>query len=158
LRHLRPDGTDRNGGCSDSSAHQGGGTEAQRGRKFPVVPSLDHTFGYGDPLLHHRKFDFGIDYVFKAFAPMHKKMNADTWFHAEECLFELLRSMALRQYTIPDLMCDKILAFLDNVDKNAKKVNSIIDLTVAAEEARETQTMSFEARVIKAMLLNMFQF
>jgi tetratricopeptide repeat protein 30 len=89
---------------------------------------------------------------------MHKKLNADTWFCAKKCLFEFLRSMALRQYTIPELMCDRVLAFLDNVDKNGKKVNSIIDLTVAAEEARDTQTVLFEARVIKAMLLSMFQF
>jgi tetratricopeptide repeat protein 30 len=86
----------------------------------------------------HKNFDFGIDYVFKEFAPMHKKLNADTWSYAKKCLFEFLRSMAIRQCTIPELMCDKVLAFLDNVDKNGKKVNSIINLTVTAEEARDT--------------------
>jgi tetratricopeptide repeat protein 30 len=44
----------------------------------------------------HKNFDFGVDYVFKAFAPMHKKLNADTWFCAKKCLFEFLRSTALR--------------------------------------------------------------
>jgi tetratricopeptide repeat protein 30 len=106
----------------------------------------------------HRNFEFGIDYVFKAFTPMHQKLNADTWFYAKKCLFELLRSMALRQFVIPDAMYEKISTFLDEVDKNGKKMESIIDLTVAAEEARENQTLSFEARVIKAMLLRMYSF
>ena len=106
----------------------------------------------------HRNFEFGIDYVFKAFNPMHQKLNADTWFYAKKCLFELLRSMALRQFIMPDVMFDKICQFLDEFDKNGKKIESIIDMTIAAEEARENQTISFEARVIKAMLLRMYSF
>jgi tetratricopeptide repeat protein 30 len=66
--------------------------------------------------------------------------------------------MALRQYVIPDVMFDKICTFLDEVDKYGKKLESIIDLTVAAEEARDHQTIGFEARVIKAMLLRMYTF
>ncbi|OHS97719.1 TPR Domain containing protein [Tritrichomonas foetus] len=106
----------------------------------------------------HRNFEFGIDYVFKAFNPMHQKLNADTWFYAKKCLLELIRSIALRQYMIPDVLFDKICTFLDDVDKNGKKIDSIIDLTLQAEEARENQTVSFEARVIKAMLLKMYSF
>ena len=66
--------------------------------------------------------------------------------------------MALRQYVIPDVLYDKICNFLDEVDKNGKKIDSIIDLTIQAEEARENQTVSFEARVIKAILLKMYMF
>ena len=106
----------------------------------------------------HRNFEFGIDYIFKAFNPMHQKLNADTWFYAKKCLFELLRSMALRQYMLSDKTFEKICQFLDEVDKNGKKIESIIDLTIQAEEAREHQTVSFEARVIKAMLLRMYSF
>lgn len=106
----------------------------------------------------HRNFEFGIDYVLKAFTPMSQKLNADTWFYAKKCLFELIRSMALRQYVIPDVLFDKICSFLDEVDKNGKKIDSIIDLTIQAEEARENQTISFEARVIKAILLKMYMF
>ena len=106
----------------------------------------------------HKNFEFGIDYIFKAFNPMHQKLNADTWFYAKKCLFELLRAMALRQYILPDKIFEKVCEFLDEVDKNGKKIESIIDLTVAAEEARENQTVSFEARVIKAMLLRMYSF
>ena len=106
----------------------------------------------------HKNFEFGIDYIFKAFNPMHQRLNADTWFYAKKCLFELLRSMALRQYMLPDKSFEKICQFLDEVDKNGKKMDSIIDMTIAAEEARENQTVSFEARVIKAMLLRMYHF
>jgi tetratricopeptide repeat protein 30 len=65
----------------------------------------------------HRNFEFGVDYVFNAFTPMHPKLNADTWFYTKKCLFELLRSLSLRQYMIADVMFDKIYTFLDQVDK-----------------------------------------
>ena len=106
----------------------------------------------------NKNFDFGIDYVFKAFNPMHEKLTADTWLYAKKCLFELLRCLSLRQCVLEDQMYEKILDFLDNVDKHGKKIESIIDLTVAAEEARENQTISFEARVIKAMLLRLYDY
>ena len=106
----------------------------------------------------HKNFEFGIDYVFKAFDPMHSKLNADTWFYAKKCLLEVLRSMSMRQYIMPDATFDKICQFLDDVDKNGKKIESIIDMTLMAEEARENQTISFEARTIKAMLCRLYNF
>ncbi|KAH0790545.1 TPR Domain containing protein [Histomonas meleagridis] len=106
----------------------------------------------------HRNYEFGIDYVFKAFNPMHKKLNADTWFYAKKCLNEILRAMANRTYVVPDATLDKILGFLDEVDKNGKKIESIIDMTLMAEEAHENQTVSFEARAIKAMFLRFYNF
>jgi tetratricopeptide repeat protein 30 len=106
----------------------------------------------------HTNFDFGIDYMFKAFNPMHAKLNTDTWFYAKKCLFELVRSIAWRQYIIGDVAFDKISQFLDDVDKNGKKIESVIDMTVASEDARENQTISFEARTIKAMLLRLYSF
>lgn len=106
----------------------------------------------------NKNFDFGIDYVFKAFNPMHEKLSADTWLYAKKCLFELLRCATLRQCVIDDQMFNKVIDFLDNVDKHGKKIESIIDLTLTAEEAHENQTISFEARVIKAMLLRLYDF
>jgi tetratricopeptide repeat protein 30 len=105
----------------------------------------------------HRNFDFGIDYLSKAFNPMHKKPNAHTWFYANKCLFELLRSMGFKQYIMPDSIFDTISGFFAEVDKNGKKIVSIIDFTVAAEEPSENQTISFRARATKAMLLRMFR-
>ena len=106
----------------------------------------------------HKNFEFGIDYVFKAFQPMHAKLNPDTWFYAKKCLSEVLRSMALRQYVMADTIFTKISNFLDEVDKHGKNMASIIDLTVMPEESHESQTISFEARAIKAMLLRLYSF
>lgn len=106
----------------------------------------------------HKNFEFGIDYVFKAFNPMHSKLNADTWFYAKKCLFEIIRSISLRSYIIPDDTLDHIIKFLDEVDKNGKKIESIIDMTLNAEEAHEHQSISFEARTIKAMFLKLYNF
>jgi tetratricopeptide repeat protein 30 len=106
----------------------------------------------------HNNFDFGIDYLFKAFHPMHAKLNADTWFYAKKCLFELVRAIAWRQFIIGDVAFDKICQFLDDVDKNGKKIESIIDMTLAIEDAREHQTISFEARTVKTILLRLYSF
>ena len=106
----------------------------------------------------HGNYEFGIDYVFKAFQPMHAKLNADTWFYAKKCLLEVMRCMSIRTYIMPDATFDKICTFLDEVDKIGKKMESIYDMTVAAEEAHENQTISFEARTIKAMLLRLYNF
>ncbi|KAH0795453.1 TPR Domain containing protein [Histomonas meleagridis] len=106
----------------------------------------------------HKNFEFGIDYVFKAFVPMNQKLNADTWFYAKRCLFELIRAMALRQFIMTDMLYEKLCNFLDEIDKYGKNIESIIDLTVAAEEARENQTISAEARMIKAMVLEMYAY
>ena len=106
----------------------------------------------------HQNFEFGIDYVFKAFDPIHHKLNPDTWFYAKKCLAELLRSMTYRLYILPDSLFTKICAFLDDVDKNGKNMASIVDLTIQAEDARETKTISYEARAMKAYLLNLMNF
>lgn len=106
----------------------------------------------------HKNFDFGIDYIFKAFDPMNTQLHADTWFYAKKCLLEIIRAMSLRLYVMPDQTYTKICQFLDDVDKHGKKIESVIDMTVAAEEAHENQTVSFEARTIKAMLFRLYNF
>ncbi|EAY23081.1 TPR Domain containing protein [Trichomonas vaginalis G3] len=106
----------------------------------------------------HSNFEFGIDYVFKAFNPMQDKLSADTWFYAKKCLFELTRCLALRQFVLADAMFNKIIEFLDNVDKYGKKIEAINDLTIDASEAHENQTVSFEARVLKATILKFYDF
>ena len=106
----------------------------------------------------HSNFEFGIDYIFKAFNPMHQKLNADTWFYAKKCLLEVIRALVLHLYEMPDTTFDHIMTFLDEADKEGKKIQSINDLTVAAEEAREHQTISFEARTIKATFLALYHF
>lgn len=106
----------------------------------------------------HSNFQFGIDYVFKAFNPMHEKLTADTWFYAKKCLFELIRCLSLRQFVLTDAMFKQIIDFLDNVDKCGKKIEAIIDMTIDAAEAREHQTVSFEARIFKAMFLKFYDF
>ena len=135
--------------------------EAQRTKEDPNAKlyhlSIIHLV-IGTLYCAHRNYEFGIDYVFKAFSPMHAKLNADTWFYAKKCLLEVARSMSLRQYIMLDVTFDKVCQFLDDVDKNGKNIESIIDMTLMAEEARENQTISFEARTIKAMLYRLYSF
>ena len=152
--------TDQNG-LADTLINRLTDEEAQKLKEDPNAKlfhlSIIHLV-IGTLYCAHKNFEFGIDYVFKAFNPMHSKLNPDTWFYAKKCLFEVLRSMSMRLYIMPDETFEQICNFLDEVDKHGKKMESIIDMTLKAEEARENQTISFEARTIKAMLLRLYNF
>jgi tetratricopeptide repeat protein 30 len=152
--------TDQNG-LADTLINRLMEEEAQKAKEDPNAKlyhlSIIHLV-IGTLYCSHNNFDFGIDYMFKAFNPMHAKLNADTWHYAKKCLFELVRSIAWRQFILGDVAFDKICQFLDDVDKNGKKIESIIDMTVAVEDAREHQTISFEARTLKEMLLRLYSF
>jgi tetratricopeptide repeat protein 30 len=152
--------TDQNG-QADTLINRLMEEEAQKTKEDPNAKlyhlSIIHLV-IGTLYCSHDNFDFGVDYMFKAFNPMHAKLNADTWFYAKKCIFELIRSMAWRQFILGDVAFDKICQFLDDVDKNGKKMESVIDMTLAAEDARENKTISFEARTIKAMLLRLYSF
>ncbi|EAX70302.1 hypothetical protein TVAG_500680, partial [Trichomonas vaginalis G3] len=136
--------------------------EENNRRKRRKCPSLSTYQLFILSLAHYTaltpNFEFGIDYVFKAFNPMQDKLSADTWFYAKKCLFELTRCLALRQFVLADAMFNKIIEFLDNVDKYGKKIEAINDLTIDASEAHENQTVSFEARVLKATILKFYDF
>jgi hypothetical protein len=97
----------------------------------------------------HNHFDFGIECMFKAFNPMHAKLNA---------VFELVRSIAWPEFILGDVAFDITCQFLDDVDKNGKKMESIIDMTMAVEDAREHQTIRFEARTLEEMLHRLYSF
>jgi tetratricopeptide repeat protein 30 len=152
--------TDQNG-LADTLINRLMEEEAQKVKEDPNAKlyhlSIIHLVT-GTLYCSHHNFDFGIDYMFKAFNPMDAKLNADTWHYAKKCLFELVRSIAWRQFILGDVAFDKICQFFDDVDKNGKKTESIIDMTLAMENAREHQTISFEARTIKEMFLRLYNF
>jgi tetratricopeptide repeat protein 30 len=152
--------TDQNG-LADTLINRLTEEEAQKSKEDPTAKlyhlSIIHLV-IGTLYCAHKNFEFGVDYVFKAFSPMHLKLNPDTWFYGKKCLLEVLRSMALRHYIMPDAVLEKVCAFLDEVDKHGKKIQSIIDMTLMAEDAREHQTISYEARTIKAMVLRLYSF
>ena len=152
--------TDQNGNA-DSLINRVTEEEARRVKEDPNAKlyhlSIIHLV-IGTLYCAHKNFEFGIDYVFRAFNPMHAKLNPDTWFYAKKCLFEVIRCISMRSYIIPDETYEKIMKFLDEVDKNGKKIESIIDMTLNVQDAHESQTISFEARTIKAMFIKLLQF
>lgn len=152
--------TDQNS-LADSLINRVTDEEAQKVKDDPQAKlyhlSIIHLV-IGTLYCAHKNFEFGIDYVFRAFNPMHSKLNPDTWFYAKKCLLEIIRCMSLRSYIIPDETLVKILNFLDEVDKHGKKIQSIIDMTTDVRDAHENQTISFEARTVKAMFLRLYQF
>ncbi|OHT07373.1 TPR Domain containing protein [Tritrichomonas foetus] len=152
--------TDQNG-LADTLINRLTDEEAQKVKDDPDAKlyhlSIIHLV-IGTLYCAHKNFEFGIDYVFKAFSPMHSKLNPDTWFYAKKCIQEILRAMSMRHYIMPDNTFEQICKFLDEVDKHGKNIESIIDMTLNAEDARENQTISFEARTIKSMFLRLYNF
>lgn len=106
----------------------------------------------------HKNFEFGVDYVFKAFNPMQEKLNPDTWHYAKKCIFELIRTMAFRQHVLDDIMYKNICDFLDNVDKFGQSMEATIDLNLVASATKENRTVSYQARCIKGILLKFYEY
>jgi tetratricopeptide repeat protein 30 len=86
----------------------------------------------------------------KSLEPFQKKLGTDTWFYAKRCLMSLLETVAKHMLVLPDSSYNELLNFLDAVELHGKKVKTVID---PLEEENEQKTASFEAKLLKKLVL-----
>jgi tetratricopeptide repeat protein 30 len=88
--------TDQNG-LADTLINRLTEEEAQKAKEDPNAKlyhlSIIHLV-IGTLYCAHKNFDFGLDYIFNAFTPMHAKLNPDARFYAKKWLLEVIRAMA----------------------------------------------------------------
>jgi tetratricopeptide repeat protein 30 len=97
-------------------------------------------------------FGFGVSRIVKSLEPFKKKLGTDTWFYAKRCLLSLLETSAKHMFIMPDQSYNEILNFLDAVEKFGEEVKTVID---PLEEDNKKKTASYEAKLIKKLLLKM---
>ena len=95
-------------------------------------------------------FGFGVSRIVKSLEPLKKKLGTDTWFYAKRCLLNLMEYSAKHMFIMPDSTYNEILNFLDAVEKHGEEVKTVID---PLEEENKKKTASYEAKLIKKLLL-----
>ena len=97
-------------------------------------------------------YEFGVSRVIKSLEPYNKKLGTDTWFYAKRCILNLLETMAKHMMVLKDQSFNELLNFLDAAEIHGKNVMTVIN---PLEQKDEKKTVSYEARVIKRMLLKL---
>jgi tetratricopeptide repeat protein 30 len=97
-------------------------------------------------------YNFGVSRIVKSLEPFSKKLGTDTWFYAKRCILSLLETLSKHMLVLPDSSYNEILNFLDAVEINGKNVKTVID---PLEETNEKKTASYEAKLIKRIVLKL---
>jgi tetratricopeptide repeat protein 30 len=97
-------------------------------------------------------YNFGVSRIVKSLEPYSKKLGTDTWFYAKRCLMSLLETLTKHMLVLPDSSYNEILNFLDAVELNGKNVKTVID---PLEEENEKKTASYEAKLMKRLVLKL---
>ena len=97
-------------------------------------------------------YSFGVSRIVKSLEPFQKKLGTDTWFYAKRCTMSLLETLAKHMLVLPDSTYNELLNFLDAVEIHGKKVKTVID---PLGEANEEKTASYEAKLIKKLVLKL---
>nr|CAG4641541.1 EOG090X0302 [Eurycercus lamellatus] len=104
-------------------------------------------------------YEFGISRVIKSLEPYHQKLGTDTWFYAKRCLMSLLENMSKHVVVIKDSILEDILQFLDSCQFYGREVQTILEnpTTVNAQVNTARFTVTYEARIIKSLLLQIMR-
>jgi tetratricopeptide repeat protein 30 len=97
-------------------------------------------------------YAFGVSRIVKSLEPFNKKLGTDTWFYAKRCIMALLETLSKHMIVVPDSAINEILNFLDAVEIHGKNVKTVLD---PLEEENEKKTASYEAKLIKRVVLRM---
>nr|CCA19244.1 hypothetical protein ALNC14_053870 [Albugo laibachii Nc14] len=100
-------------------------------------------------------YDFGICRVMKSMEPYHRKLGADTWYYAKRCFVGLALTLAKQMTTIRDSTIDEILEFFDHVDQHGKHIRASTESEDRKNDSANSHTISFEARMLKRVFLQL---
>jgi tetratricopeptide repeat protein 30 len=107
-------------------------------------------------------YEFGISRIMKSLEPFGKKLGTDTWFYAKRCFVALFETLAKHLLVLKDSVYNEILEFLDNCEMYGRNIPVIADIFSGSQSSRMTlddmsNTVSSEARYIKAMFLKLYE-
>ena len=103
-------------------------------------------------------YEFGISRVIKSLEPYNKKLGTDTWFYAKRCFLSLLDNMSKQIVTLRDSIQEDCLQFLTMCEKHGHEVKAVIEAPLEMESLHPGRnTVSYEARLLKALLLQVIQ-
>ncbi|CAB3408425.1 unnamed protein product [Caenorhabditis bovis] len=102
-------------------------------------------------------FEFGITRVIKALEPQEKKLGVDTWYYAKRCIVATIETMAKHLLVIRDSVIHELLDFLTKCEAHGRNIYTFPEeLLDATTESKVKKTVTYEARMLKAVLLMVF--
>lgn len=97
-------------------------------------------------------YEFGISRIIKSLEPYNRKLGTDTWFYAKRCFLSVIETLTKHMIVLKDQSFNEILNFLDAAEIHGKDIKTIIN---PLGEPDETKTVSYEARLLKKMVLKL---
>ncbi|OTF69813.1 tetratricopeptide repeat protein 30A-like protein [Euroglyphus maynei] len=103
-------------------------------------------------------YEFGISRVIKSLDPYPKKLGTDTWFYAKRCFLAMLENLAKQVIVIKDSVLQECLTFLSMCEQYGQNVKAIVEAPLELETLHPGKnTVTYEARLLKALLLDLIE-
>lgn len=103
-------------------------------------------------------YEFGISRIIKSLEPYNKKLATDTWFYAKRCFLSLLEHLSKQVITVRDSVMQDCIQFLTQCEKQGREVKAMEEPPLEVETLHPGKnTVSYEARILKAIFLQIFR-
>ncbi|XP_018908538.1 intraflagellar transport protein 70A isoform X2 [Bemisia tabaci] len=101
-------------------------------------------------------YEFGISRLIKSLEPYNKKLGTDTWFYAKRCMLSLIENLAKNMIVTRDAFYQECLMFLEQCELYGREVLTSTPIIVGNSNFHNGKnTVTYEARLLKALLLKM---
>lgn len=104
-------------------------------------------------------YEFGISRVIKSLEPYQKKLGTETWYYTKRCFLSLIENAAKHMIMLKDDTLQDCLMFLDHCELYGRSVIAQIEPPLEPQKMPPGQnTVTYEARLLKALLLKLMWF
>ncbi|GAB6033191.1 Tetratricopeptide repeat protein 30A [Chamberlinius hualienensis] len=102
-------------------------------------------------------FEFGISRIVSSLEPLNKKLSTETWFYAKRCFLAMIETLCKHIITIKDSAIQESIQFFENCEIYGQEVKAQVDLPLGHALHPGKNTVTYEARQLKALLLESTQ-
>ncbi|XP_065168384.1 intraflagellar transport protein 70A-like [Atheta coriaria] len=102
-------------------------------------------------------YEFGISRIMKSLEPYNKKLGTDTWFYTKRCFLSMIENLSKHMIVLRDEVIQECISFLESCEMYGKGVKTVAvsPFTEEDDTPNGQQTVTFEARAMKALLLKL---
>ncbi|ODM96103.1 Tetratricopeptide repeat protein 30A, partial [Orchesella cincta] len=103
-------------------------------------------------------YDFGISRIIKSLEPYNKKLGTDTWFYAKRCFISMIEKGTKHVTNVRETVYSDCIQFLEHCEMYGRTVKTVIENPLEVSPLHlGKNTVTYEARLIKAMLLRLLE-
>ncbi|KAJ3392309.1 Tetratricopeptide repeat protein 30A [Lobulomyces angularis] len=102
-------------------------------------------------------YEFGISRIMKSLEPFNKKLGTDTWYYAKRCFASLYETLTKHMILLKDSVFTDALQFFDNCELYGRDIPVLIDPVGMENIDPSKNSVSYEARRLKALFLKLYE-